>query len=91
MQIANIPQATAHAVPAHPAGSQSSPGTSASAALPPSILYAASAGGKTYTGDVSLAAGQYTAVVPQLPGISAIGPSMLQAESRLNQRISVLV
>jgi hypothetical protein len=85
MQIGHIAAAAANA---HPVPNQAEANSSQ---LADSILYSASAGGKTYTGDVGLAAGQYTAEVPQLPGIAAIGPSMLAAESRLNQRISVLV
>jgi len=58
--------------------------------LAQSLIYSANAGGKSYTADVSLSAGQYVATVPDLPGITASGNTVQVAESNLNSRISVL-
>jgi hypothetical protein len=59
--------------------------------LAQSLIYSANVGGKDYTADISLSAGQYVATVPDLPGISASGNTLQVAESNLSSRISVLV
>jgi hypothetical protein len=56
-----------------------------------STLYSASVGGRKYPADISLSSGEYLALVPQLPGISANGSTLIAAENNLNTRISVLV
>jgi len=59
--------------------------------LSQNALYSASAGGKSYPADINLSPGQYVATIPDLPGISAQGNTLLAAEHNLNTRISVLV
>jgi hypothetical protein len=59
--------------------------------LAQSTLYSTTVGGKSYSADVSLSSGQYVATVPDLPGVSATGNTLLSAESNLNTRINVLV
>ena len=59
--------------------------------LAQSTLYSTTAGGKSYSADVSLSSGQYVATVPDLPGVSATGNTLLSAESHLNARINMLV
>jgi hypothetical protein len=59
--------------------------------LAQSIIYSANVGGKTYTADLSLSAGQYVATVPDLPTISASGSNLILAENNLDARISLLV
>ena len=59
--------------------------------LSQSALYSASAGGKSYPADINISPGQYVALIPDLPGISAQGNTLLAAEHNLNTRISVLV
>jgi hypothetical protein len=55
-----------------------------------STLYSASVGGKTYTADIGFSSGQYVATVPDLPGISASGGTLLMAENNLNARINLM-
>jgi hypothetical protein len=57
--------------------------------LAQSIVYTANIGGKAYTADLSLSAGQYVATVPDLPSISASGGSLVLAENSLEARISL--
>jgi len=64
---------------------------SAVSLLSQSTLYSASVGGKTYAADISLSSGEYVATVPQIPGVSAKGNTLLAAENNLNTRLSVLV
>jgi hypothetical protein len=59
--------------------------------LSQSVLYSASAGGKTYPADIALSGGEYVATVPQLPGLTANGNTLLSAETSLQARISVFV
>ena len=54
-------------------------------------LYSTKVGGKDYAAEVDLSAGQYVATIPDLPGVSATGGTMLNAENNLNLRISILV
>jgi len=56
-----------------------------------SALYSASVGGRSYPADINFSQGQYVATVPDLPGISASGNTLIAAEHNLNTRISVLV
>jgi len=58
--------------------------------LAQSIIYSANVGGKTYTADVSLAAGQYVATIPDMPNISASGSSLVEAENSLSYKISLM-
>jgi hypothetical protein len=53
-------------------------------------LYSAKVGGTSYSAEVQLSAGSYTATIPALPGISASGGTILEAEDNLNLRINVL-
>ena len=56
-----------------------------------SIIYSAHIGGKNYTADVNLSAGQYVATIPNhLPPITADGSSIVTAENNLDARISLL-
>lgn len=81
MQISN-PSAIAASTP---------PAQSNADLLAQSILYSANVGGKTYTADLNLSAGQYVAIVPNhLPPISVEGPSIITAENNLDARISLL-
>jgi hypothetical protein len=60
--------------------------------LAESTVYTANVGGKTFTADLNLSAGQYIASIPDyLPPINASGSSLVQAENNLNARISLLV
>jgi len=59
--------------------------------LSQSVLYSASAGGKTYPADIALSGGEYVATIPQLPGLTASGNTLLSAETRLQSRISIFV
>jgi hypothetical protein len=54
-------------------------------------LYSTKVGGKDYSAEVNLSAGQYVATIPDLPGVSATGGTMLNAENNLDLRISILV
>lgn len=59
--------------------------------LAQSIIYSANVGGKTYTADLNLSAGEYVATVPnEFPPISASGNSLILAENNLDARISLL-
>jgi len=59
--------------------------------LAQSIIYSANVGGKTYTADLSLSAGEYVATVPnEFPPINASGNSQILAENNLDARISLL-
>jgi len=81
MQIANT-----SAIAASAAQSQSNADQ-----LAQNIVYSANIGGKTYTADLSLSAGQYVATVPrEFPPISASGNSLILAENNLDARISLL-
>ena len=53
--------------------------------------YAATVGGTQYTGSVVESGGVYTVSVPELPGATASGSSMVAAESALTFRINELV
>jgi len=53
-------------------------------------LYSTKVGGTSYAAEVQLSGGSYTATIPALPGISASGGSILEAENNLNLRINVL-
>lgn len=53
-------------------------------------LYSANVGGTSYSAEVQLSGGSYTATIPALPGISASGGTILEAENNLNSRISVM-
>jgi hypothetical protein len=57
--------------------------------LAQSIVYTANVGGKVYTADLSLSAGQYVATIPDLPSISASGSSLVLAENNLEAHISL--
>jgi hypothetical protein len=60
--------------------------------LAESTIYTANVGGKTFTADLNLSAGQYVATIPDyLPPINASGSSLVQAENNLDARISLLV
>lgn len=59
--------------------------------LSPAALYSTKAGGKDYSAEVNLSVGQYVATIPDLPGVSATGGTMLNAENNLDLRISILV
>jgi hypothetical protein len=59
--------------------------------LAQSTIYSTTVGGKSYSADVSLSSGQYVATVPELPGVSATGSTLLSAENNLNARIDVVV
>ena len=81
MQITNTSAAAASAAQA-----QSNAGL-----LAQSIIYSASVGGKTYTADIGLTAGQYVANVPnEFPPISASGNSLILAENNLDAKINLL-
>jgi hypothetical protein len=54
-------------------------------------LYSTKVGGQDYSAEVNLSAGQYIATIPDLPGISATGGTLLDAENNLNLRVSILV
>jgi hypothetical protein len=56
-----------------------------------STLYSASVAGKTYPANISVSDGEYVATVPQLPGVSASGNSLLSAETNLESRLSLIV
>jgi len=59
--------------------------------LAQSIIYSANVGGKTYTADLNLSAGQYVATIPDLPNISTSGSTLILAENNLDAKISLLV
>jgi hypothetical protein len=60
--------------------------------LAQSTIYTANVGGKAFTADLNLSAGQYVATIPNhLPPISADGSSLVLAENNLDARISLLV
>jgi hypothetical protein len=80
MQLASLSAAAASAAQAQ----------STADLLAQSTLYSASVGGKTYTADIGLSSGQYVATVPDLPGISASGNTLLLAETNLNTRINLM-
>jgi predicted RNase H-like HicB family nuclease len=48
-------------------------------------------GGKSYSGSVQLANGQYEVSVPNLPGASASGSTPQSAENALTRKIDILV
>jgi predicted RNase H-like HicB family nuclease len=54
-------------------------------------VYSTTVAGKSYSGDVEEAGGQYTASVPNLPGGSATGSSVEAAENNLTLTIDELV
>jgi hypothetical protein len=59
--------------------------------LAQSIIYAANVGGKTYTADIGLSAGQYVATIPnEFSPINASGNSLILAENNLNANIDLL-
>ena len=55
--------------------------------LAESTIYTANVGGKTFTADLNLSAGQYVATIPDYLPPS----SLVQAENNLDARISLLV
>jgi hypothetical protein len=63
----------------------------AQSALTLAALFSTSAGGQAYPAQVELSGGSYVATVPSLPGVSATGGTVLEAETNLNLRISILV
>jgi hypothetical protein len=82
MQITNTPAIAANAAQAQ----------NNADLLAESTIYTANVGGKTFTADLNLSAGQYVASIPDyLPPINASGSSLVQAENNLNARISLLV
>lgn len=85
MQIA-IPSANTPEV-----ATAASQAQTAASLLSQSVLYSASAGGKTYPADIALSAGEYVATVPQLPGLTASANTLIGAEHSLQARISVFV
>ena len=70
-------------------GSSGESGSALSSTRLPS--YAATVGGTQYTGSVVESGGVYTVSVPELPGATASGSSMVAAESALTFRINELV
>jgi hypothetical protein len=56
-----------------------------------SSTYSTSAGGKSYSANISQANGTYTLSVPNLPGASVSGSSFNATESALNIKIDTLV
>ncbi len=54
-------------------------------------LYSTKVGGTSYPAEVTLSGGSYVATVPELPGVSATGGTLLEAENNLNLRISIMV
>jgi hypothetical protein len=54
-------------------------------------VYSTTVGGKQYTGDIDQSGGQYTASVPNLPGASASGSNIMDAEIALGARIDAIV
>ena len=59
--------------------------------LAQSIIYSSNVGGKTYTADIGLSAGQYVATVPnEFPPINASGNSLILAENNLDAKIDLL-
>jgi hypothetical protein len=54
-------------------------------------VYSASVAGKTYSADISLSAGEYVATVPDLPGVSATGSTLIEAENNLGTSIDLQV
>jgi len=59
--------------------------------LAQSIVYSQTVGGKTYTADLNLSAGEYVATIPnEVPPITASGNSLILAENNLDARISLL-
>jgi hypothetical protein len=81
MQITNTPAVAASALESQ----------DTAALLAQSTLYSTTIGGRAYSADVSLSSAGYVATVPDLPGVSATGSTLLSAENHLNARISVLV
>ena len=78
---------SASAIAASTAQAQSSAGL-----LAQNIVYSANVAGKTFTADLSVSGGEYSATVPNhIPSINAIGNSLVTAEYNLDARISVLV
>jgi len=53
-------------------------------------LYSTKVGGSSYPAEVQLSGGSYVATIPALPGVSATGATILEAENNLNLRINVL-
>jgi hypothetical protein len=56
-----------------------------------SPTYSTSVGGKSYSGNVSLANGQYTISVPNMPGAKVSASSLSSAEMALTVKIDTLV
>jgi hypothetical protein len=52
--------------------------------------YSTTVGGKNYPGSVVQAGDTYIASVPNPPGISASGPSVVSAENNLNMKLDTL-
>jgi hypothetical protein len=50
--------------------------------------YSQEVGGKRFSADIDPAGSGYAAVVPNLPGASASGPTVLAVENRLGNQIS---
>lgn len=78
--------ATSHAAPAP------SPSASSAAAVETlAAVYSTTVGGKQYTGDIEQSGAEYTASVANLPGVSASGSSVIDAEINLSTRIDEIV
>jgi hypothetical protein len=56
-----------------------------------SSTYSTSAGGKSYSANISQSNGTYTLSVPNLPGASVSGASLNAAESALSVKVDSLV
>lgn len=83
-------QAT-HAASQSHGGGGAQGATAAAATDSLSATYSTTVGGKSYSGSVSEANGEYTASVPNLPGATATGSSAQAAENNLSAIIDRLV
>ena len=54
-------------------------------------VYSTTVGGNQYTGNIDQSGRQFTASVPNLPGASASGSSVMDAEIALGARIDAIV
>lgn len=94
---------TASPAPSVPSAAAPAKASSAQAPAPPaaaslsslqasllSTVYTTTVGGKSYSGSVEQSGGQYSVSIPNLPGASASGSSVQEAENNLNVKIDTL-
>jgi len=91
---ATAPATATAAAQKAPAQSAQSAGANAVAASSPELLaafYSTTVVGKQYSGSVEQTGSQYTVSIPNLPGATASGSSILAAENNLTSKIDLMV